>query len=59
MAENLKVKNYADGGLNIQRDVAGNCPAKCIDWDGENLTIDNKACRKCRAKRKKFSNGLI
>jgi len=42
-----EVKNYVDGGLNIQRDVIGNCPAKCMDWDGNNLTIDNKACRRC------------
>ncbi len=41
------VKEYADSGMNIQRDVVNNCPAKCMDWDGNKLTIDNKACRKC------------
>ena len=41
------MKEYADGGMNIERDVVGNCPAKCMAWDGEELSIDNKACRKC------------
>ena len=41
------VTEYAKSGLNIERDVVDNCPAKCMAWDGENLTIDNKACRKC------------
>jgi len=41
------VAEYAKSGMNIQRDVAGNCPAKCIDWDGKELKIDNKACRRC------------
>ncbi len=41
------VTEYAKSGMNIQRDVVGNCPAKCMEWDGEKLTIDNKACRKC------------
>jgi len=41
------VAKYAKSGLNIERDVVGNCPAKCMAWDGKNLTIDNKACRKC------------
>jgi sulfite reductase alpha subunit len=41
------VTEYAISGLNIQRDVVNNCPAKCMDWDGKELTIDNKACRRC------------
>jgi sulfite reductase alpha subunit len=41
------VKAYADGGLNIQKDVCGNCPTKCMDWDGATLTIDNSNCVKC------------
>ena len=41
------VAEYAKSGLNIQRDVVNNCPAKCMDWDGKELTIDNKACRRC------------
>ena len=42
-----KVKEYADGGLDIMRDVVFNCPGKCMDWDGNELTIDNANCRRC------------
>jgi len=45
--DNEAVTEYAKSGMNIERDVVGNCPAKCMAWDGEKLTIDNKACRKC------------
>ena len=41
------VTEYANAGMNIERDIVGNCPAKCMEWDGKNLAIDNKACRKC------------
>jgi sulfite reductase alpha subunit len=45
--DDAAVKEYADGGLDIQRDVVGHCPGKCMEWDGEKLTIDNSLCRKC------------
>lgn len=45
--DNEAVTEYAKSGMNIGRDVVGNCPAKCMEWDGEKLKIDNKACRKC------------
>ena len=41
------VTEYSKSGMNIQKDVVGNCPAKCMDWDGKKLTIDNKSCRRC------------
>ena len=41
------VTEYANSGMNIERDVVGNCPAKCMAWDGKEIKIDNKACRKC------------
>ncbi len=41
------VKEYADKGMNIKSDVVDNCPAKCMDWDGKELYIDNQYCRKC------------
>jgi sulfite reductase alpha subunit len=41
------VAEYAKAGMDIQKDVVGNCPAKCMDWDGKELKIDNKACVKC------------
>jgi sulfite reductase alpha subunit len=45
--DNASVTEYAKSGMNIKRDIVDNCPAKCMDWDEKNLTIDNKACRKC------------
>jgi sulfite reductase alpha subunit len=41
------ITDYAKAGMNIQNDVVENCPAKCMGWDGEKLSIDNKSCRKC------------
>jgi sulfite reductase alpha subunit len=41
-----QVKAYAEEGLNIERDVCGWCPAKCIEWNGE-LKIDNRSCVHC------------
>ena len=42
-----QVKAYAEGDLDIGADVAGNCPTKCMSWDGETLTIDDANCVKC------------
>jgi sulfite reductase alpha subunit len=41
------VAEYAKSEMNLERDVVGNCPAKCMEWDGKELKIDNRACRKC------------
>ncbi len=41
------ITEYDKSGMNIQKDVVDNCPAKCMDWDGKRLAIDNKACRRC------------
>jgi len=41
------VAEYANNGVNITRDVAGNCPSKCMEWDGKTLAIDNSNCRRC------------
>jgi sulfite reductase alpha subunit len=45
--DQAEVKAAEEAGLNIYRDVCGNCPTKCIDWDGETLSIDNSNCVKC------------
>jgi sulfite reductase alpha subunit len=45
--DNAAVKEYADKGMDIQKDVVENCPAKCMEWDGQKLTIDNSYCRRC------------
>jgi sulfite reductase alpha subunit len=41
------VKEYVDNGLDIVNVVLMNCPARCMAWDGNELTIDDAACRKC------------
>jgi sulfite reductase alpha subunit len=33
--------------MDIKSDVVDNCPAKCMDWDGKELSIENAYCRKC------------
>ncbi|HEX9052603.1 MAG TPA: dissimilatory-type sulfite reductase subunit alpha [Anaeromyxobacter sp.] len=46
--DQAQVKAYAQSGkLNIQRDVAGRCPTRCIEWDGTSLKIDDDNCVKC------------
>ncbi len=45
--DDAAVKEYADGGFDIQKDVVENCPAKCMDWDGTKLHIDNSYCVRC------------
>ena len=42
-----EVTKYAESGMNIQRDVVNNCPSKCMEWDGKEIKIDNRACVKC------------
>jgi len=41
------VTEYAKDGMDIQSDVVANCPAKCMEWDGKELEIDNSYCRRC------------
>jgi sulfite reductase alpha subunit len=41
------VREYADRGLDIRADVVGNCPSKCMEWDGKALHIDDGYCVKC------------
>jgi sulfite reductase alpha subunit len=41
------VTEYAKDGMDIQADVVANCPAKCMEWDGKELEIDNSYCRRC------------
>lgn len=45
--DQTEVKAYVDGGLNIHKDIYANCPTRCIEWDGEELKIDNSNCVKC------------
>jgi sulfite reductase alpha subunit len=41
------ITEYAKSGMDIQKEVVDNCPSKCMDWDGKEITIDNRACVKC------------
>ena len=41
------VTEYAKGGMDIQADVVNNCPAKCMEWDGKELKIENSYCKHC------------
>jgi sulfite reductase alpha subunit len=41
------VREYAEKGKDIQNDIIGNCPGKCMEWDGKTLNIDDEWCRKC------------
>jgi len=41
------VTQYAADGLDIQKDVVERCPTKCMEWDGEKLTIQNRECVRC------------
>jgi sulfite reductase alpha subunit len=41
------LKEYADKGVDIRSDVVENCPAKCMEWDGKTMNINNSFCRKC------------
>jgi sulfite reductase alpha subunit len=45
--DDAAVKQYADDGLDIQKDVVERCPTRCLDWDGEKLTIQNRECARC------------
>ncbi|MFH1742880.1 MAG: dissimilatory-type sulfite reductase subunit alpha, partial [bacterium] len=38
---------YAKDGVDIQSDVVDRCPAKCMQWDGKDLDIDNSMCVHC------------
>jgi sulfite reductase alpha subunit len=33
--------------MDIKAEVVDNCPAKCMEWDGNELEIENEFCRKC------------
>ena len=44
--DDAMVAEYAKT-VNIQRDVVGRCPSRCMEWDGTMLTIDNDNCVHC------------
>jgi len=45
--DDAQVTAYAAAGMDIQKDVCGNCPSKCMNWDGKKLAIENHECVRC------------
>jgi len=45
--DQAEVKNYADGGMDIQSDIIDWCPTSCMSFDGTSMTIDNAQCNRC------------
>ncbi|HUZ45705.1 MAG TPA: dissimilatory-type sulfite reductase subunit alpha [Terriglobia bacterium] len=45
--DDAAVSDYAAAGLDIQKDVCGRCPTKCMEWDGKKLSINNRECVRC------------
>lgn len=41
------VRAYATDGIDIGAEVVNKCPARCINWDGTTLAIDDAACLHC------------
>ena len=44
---NAKVAEYAQGDIDIDKEVCSLCPTKCMEWDGKTLDIDDENCVKC------------
>jgi len=44
--DDAMVAEYAKT-VDIQRDVVGRCPSRCMSWDGATLSIDNDNCVHC------------
>jgi sulfite reductase alpha subunit len=45
--DQAKVREYAANGTDIEKDICDRCPTRCIDWDGNELEIDDTNCVKC------------
>lgn len=44
--DDAAVAEYAKT-VDIQKDVRQRCPSKCMEWDGQKLTIENHDCVRC------------
>ena len=45
--DDAAVAEYAAQGLDIRKDVCDRCPTRCMDWDDQKLTINNRECVRC------------
>lgn len=41
------VRAYAANGMDIQAEIVDMCPTKCMAWNGDTLTINDKECNRC------------
>jgi sulfite reductase alpha subunit len=41
------VGEYAEAGMDIMSDVIGNCPTRCMQFDGKQIGINNRECNRC------------
>jgi sulfite reductase alpha subunit len=42
-----EVRAAAAAGMDIEKDICDNCPTACVEWDGNELHIDDSNCVKC------------
>ena len=42
-----EVRAAANDGVEIEADVVRRCPTSCIEWDGNEISIDDSNCVKC------------
>ena len=45
--DDVAVKAYVDGGVDIVNDVVMLCPTRCMQWKNNQLTIENENCVRC------------
>jgi len=45
--DQAEVRAYAANGMDIQTEIVDMCPTKCMAWNGDTLTINDKECNRC------------
>jgi sulfite reductase alpha subunit len=45
--DQAEVKNYADGGMDIQTEIIDMCPTDCMSYDGGKIKINDVQCNRC------------
>jgi len=45
--DQAEVKNYADGGMDIQAEIIDMCPTDCMSYDGKQMKINDVQCNRC------------
>lgn len=52
-----EVRNYANAGVDVNH-IVSKCPTNAMEWDGNELKVDNDNCRKCMYCLQKMSKAL-